>query len=47
MSVELKDKVFKTIIRPVMAYCAECWAFKMEDERKLHSDEMRMLRWAK
>ena len=47
MPVELKDKVFKTIIRPAMAYGSECWAVKKKDESKLNSAEMRMLRWAR
>ena len=55
MPVELKDKVFKTIIRPaIMAYGSECWAVKKNDESKLNSAEsklnsaeMRMLRWAR
>ena len=47
MPVELKDKVFKTIIRPAMTYGSECWAVKKKDESKLHSAEMRMLRWAR
>ena len=42
--VELKDKVFKTIIRPAMRYASECWAVKKKDESKLNSAEMRMLR---
>ena len=46
MPVELKDKVFKTIIRPAMTYGSECWAVKKNDENKLNSAEMRMLRWA-
>ena len=45
MPVELKDKVFKTIIRPAMTYGSECWALKKNDENKLNSAEMRMLRW--
>ena len=45
--VELKDKVFKTIIRPAMTYGSECWAVKKKDENKLNSAEMRMLRWAR
>ena len=45
MPVELKDKVFKTIIRPAMTYGSECWAVKKKD--KLYSAEMRMLRWAR
>ena len=47
MPVKLKDKVFKTIIRPAMAYGSECWAVKKKDEDNLNSAEMRMLRWAR
>ena len=47
MPVELKDKVFKTIIRPAMTYGSECWAIKKKDENQLNSAEMRMLRWAR
>ena len=47
MPVELKDKLFKTIIRPAMTYGSECWAVKKKDESKLNSAEMRMLRWAR
>ena len=45
--VELKVKVFKTIIRPAMTYGSQCWAVKKKDENKLNSVEMRMLRWAR
>ena len=45
--VKLKDKVFKTIIRPAMTYGSECWAVRKKDEYKLDSVEMRMLRWAR
>ena len=34
MLVELKDKVFKTIIRPAMTYGSECWAAKKKDESR-------------
>ena len=47
MPVKLKDKVFKTIIRPAMTYGSEFWAVKKKDENKLNSVEMRMLRWAR
>ena len=47
MPVELKDKVFKTIIRPAMTYGSECWAVKKKDENKLDLAEMRMLRLAR
>ena len=47
MHVELKDKVFKTIIRPAMTYGSECWAVKKKYESKLNPAKMRMLRWAR
>ncbi len=36
MPVKLKDKIFKTIIRPAMTYGSECWAVKKKDENKLN-----------
>ena len=47
MPVELKDRVFKTIIRPAMTYGSECWAVMQKGENKLNSAEMRMLRCAR
>ena len=43
--IELKDKVYKTGIKPTMTYGAECWAVRKKDENRLHVAEMRMLRW--
>ena len=40
MPVELKDKVFKTIIRPAMTHGSYCWDVKKKDERKLNWAEI-------
>ena len=42
---KLKDKVYKTVIKPTMTYGADCWAIRKKDENRLHEAEMRMLRW--
>ena len=43
--IKLKDKAYKTVIKPTMTYGAECWAVRKKDENRLHVAEMRMLRW--
>ena len=37
----------KTATKPAMVYGAECWAVGKKEERKLHTTEMCMLRWAR
>ena len=44
---KLKDKVYKTAIKLAMVYDAECLAVRKKEWRKLHTTEMRMLRWAR
>ena len=47
MPIKLKDKIYKTIVKPAMIYGSECWAVKKNDIQKLHTTDMRMLRWAR
>ena len=41
----LKSKIYRTVIRPVALYGAECWPATKEVERRLSAMEMKMLRW--
>ena len=47
MPIKLKDKIYKTIVKPAMIYGSECWAVKQNDTQILHTTDMRMLRWAR
>lgn len=44
--IRLKSKIYRTVIRPVALYGAECWPSSKQHERALHTMEMRMLRWS-
>ena len=46
-SKKLRDKVYKTAIKPVVLYRSECWAVRNKEERKLYTTEMRLLLWAR
>ncbi|CAK1595248.1 unnamed protein product [Parnassius mnemosyne] len=46
MPIQLKGKIYKTAVRPAMLYGAECWAAKKIHEKKMHTNEMKMLRWS-
>ncbi|XP_063540276.1 uncharacterized protein LOC134749304 [Cydia strobilella] len=43
--VRLKGRVYKTAVRPALMYGSECWATKKKHEQKMHTNEMKMLRW--
>ena len=45
ISLRVKGKVYKTVVRPSMMYSAETWAVKKAQQKKLDVAEMRMLRW--
>ena len=46
MPLYLKSKIYRTVVRPVALYGAECWPATKVHERTLHAMEMRMLRWS-
>ncbi|EPB79311.1 hypothetical protein ANCCEY_01604 [Ancylostoma ceylanicum] len=37
--------MYRTVVRPVAFYGAECWPTTLKHEQTLHTMEMRMLRW--
>ncbi|KAM1765238.1 hypothetical protein ACFX11_004391 [Malus domestica] len=45
MPLKLKEKFYRTTIRPAMLYGTECWAVKHQHVHKMGVAEMRMLRW--
>ena len=45
ISLGVKGKVYKTVVRPAMMYGAETWAVKKAQEKKLDVAEMRTLGW--
>ena len=38
-------KNYKTIVKPAMTHRSDGWAVEENDTRKLHTTEMRMMRW--
>ena len=43
MPWELKVKLYRTTIRPVLLYGAECWTMKKKEEQILERTELKML----
>ena len=44
--MKMKSKLYKTVVRPAMVYGSECWALGKQEEQRLHTTEMKMLRWS-
>ena len=43
--MKLKNKLYKSVIRPTLIYGSECWALHKAEQQKMHTTEMKMLRW--
>ena len=45
MPTRLKEKFYRTAIRPAMTYGTKCWPIKKQHTHKMGVAEMRILRW--
>ena len=43
--VKLKNKLYKTVIRPTMIYGSEWWALHRAEQQRMHTTEMKMPIW--
>ena len=43
--VKRKNKLYKTVIRPTLIYGSGCWALHSAEQQRMHTTEMKMLRW--
>ena len=44
--IQLNSKLYKTVVRPAMVYGSECWTLRKQEEQRLHTTDMKMLRWS-
>ena len=44
--MKLKSKLYKIVVKPAMVYGSECWALHKQEEKGLHTTEMKTLRWS-
>ena len=44
MSLKIRGVLYKSYVRSALTYGGECWALRIEDERRLITTEMGMLR---
>jgi len=45
ISLRLKGRVYRMVVRPALLYGAECWPIKKTQVQRLMVAEMRMIRW--
>jgi len=43
--LKLKERVYRTVVRPTLLYGAECWPTKGSHLQRMKVVQMRMLRW--
>ena len=43
--VKLTNKLYKTVIGPTLIYGSECWALHRAVQQRMHTTDMKMLRW--
>ena len=44
--MKLKSKLYKRVVRPAMVYGCECCALRKQEEQRIHTTEMKILRWS-
>ena len=44
--MKLKSKLYKTVVRPAMVFGSDCWALCKQEEQRLYTSQMKMLRWS-
>ena len=44
--MKLQSTLYRTVARPAMVYGSECWSLRKPEEQRLHTTEMKMLRWS-
>ena len=45
MPLSLKEKFYRTAVRPSLLYGTKCWAIKKQHTQKISVVEMRILKW--
>ena len=46
MPIKLKEKFYRTVIRPAMLYGSECWAIKRQHISKICGRNVKMNEWS-